>query len=514
VKKRFFWLLSLLILAACARDKIDFDMLDDLAFNPQIQVPLVNARLSLADIVAGDTTIQVAADNSLSIVYVEDSLFEFAAVDFVNIPRQEPTTITLVENGLPFIALNVGLGTLGGVQLSSANFDGGYLVYTLRTATGVSNDVDVRLRLTNATLGGNTFDQVLTLPQGTTVYNDSIDISGLDFDFSNGGTTYNYLEVYVGLEDTAQTPNNQSFDIDVAFAGLAIQTAEGFFGNRVINIPNGQFDLNLEGLEEFTSGFRLTNPTIKLKASSNIGMDIGLAPKFNGVNADNKVQALGFTPQTVSGAPAVGQTVNSEVVVDRNNSDIVDFLANLPNKILYSGSVNLNPGQNNASNFITKDARLRMGLELDIPLEFSAQNMTLEQKIEDVNILDSATQDLVEEVTLYFRNKNGFPFELDLTVVFLDRETGDSINGVYIPLLEPAPIDMQGRVTQKLTRNFSVKFEQDQIVDLAKTGSIIIKARLNTPNGGNDAIKLYSDYDFQTLISVRTKVNYELKTED
>lgn len=501
-------------MVSCKRDKIDFDLLDELAFNPQIQVPLVKARLSLEDIVAGDSTITVGSDNSLSIVYVEDSLFEFAAVDFVNIPRQEPTTITLSESALPFIALNVGLGTLGGVQLASANFDSGYLVYALRTDASVANDVDMRLRITNASINGATFDQVLTLPQGATVYEDSIDVSGLDFDFSNGGSTYNYLEIYVGIEDTAQTPNNQSFDIDVAFAGLGISTAEGFFGNRVVNIPSGQFDLNLEGLEEFTNGFRLTNPTIKLKATSNIGLDIGLAPKFNGVNTDNNIQALGFTPQVVAGASTMGQTVNSEVVIDRNNSDIVDFLANVPNNILYSGSVNLNPGQSNASNFITKDARLKLGLELDIPLEFSAQNMTLEQTIEDVNIVDSTTQDLVEEITLYFRNENGFPFQLDLTVIFLDRETGDSINSVHIPLLEAAPVDMQGRVTQKLSRNFSVKFQQDQITDLTNTGSMIIRARLNTPNGGNDDIKLYSDYDFETLISVRTKVNYVLKNEE
>lgn len=508
-KKNLWWFFGVLVLFSCQRDKIDFDLLDDLSFNPQVQVPVIGARLSLNDLLV-DSTITVDPDNALRIVYVEDSLFEFSAIDFVNIPRQSPTTLTLNEVGLPFISLNVGLGTLGGVQLSAAEFDAGYLVYGLRTSTPVANDVDFRLNLPSATINGTSFSNVITLPAGSTDYVDSIDVSNLSFDFSNGGTGFNFLEIYLGLEDTAQTNDNQTFDVDVAFAGLGINTANGFFGNRSVNIPTGEFELALEGLEEFTNGFRLTNPSIKLKAESNIGMEIGLAPRFNGVNTENKVQALGFNEQNVNGAANVGDVVNSEILVDRANSDIVDFLANVPNKILYSGNVKLNPGNSSASNFITKDAKLKLGLELDIPLEFSAQDMTLVQEINNVNFVDSSSEDLVEELTLYFRNKNGFPFALDMTLVLLTSLEGDSINSVQIPLLQAAPVDMQGRVTQNTTRNFSVKFERDQILDLARTNAIKIVAKLNTPNNGLDEIKLFSDYSFETLISVRAKINYEL----
>ena len=133
--------------------------------------------------------------------------------------------------------------------------------------------------------------------------------------------------------------------------------------------------------------------------------------------------------------------------------------------------------------------------------------MILEQEVKDVNLLNDNSTSLIESLTLYFNNKNGFPFELNLTVSFLDSITGDSLSGVKIPFLEPAPVDGDGVVTQHSERSFNVTLTEEQIEVLSRVKSLLIRGRLNTPDNGTKSIKLLSSYSLQSIISVRTKLN-------
>jgi hypothetical protein len=496
------------LLMGCKRDNIDLDLIDQLSFNPDVQIPLVNAKLSLSDIVQEDSTLIIDPnDQTIRIVYVEDSLFAFNAIDFIEIPDQDPAELALEESNLPFIALNLGLGTLGGAELTSVSFETGDLAYSINTATALTNDVDFRLRLTNASIAGQTFDTVVTLPAGSTSFDELIDIDGLNFDLSNGGTSVNYIEVFLGIENTAQTQDGQVFDFGVGLKNLSLNVAEGYFGTRPVNIPSGQFNFDLGGIEEFTNGLTLTDPSLTLIATSNLGIEIELAPNFNGVNGNNEIQSLGFQPQTVNAASSPNTPVVSRIEVNRNNSQIVPFMANIPNTILYSGQATINPGVNTANNFISQNASFELGMEVDIPLEFSAKNMMLEQRISDLNLTTGDTSSLIESLTLFFNNKNGFPFELALTVSFLDSVTGDSIEGVEIPLLEPAPIDQNGVVTQRTERQFNVTFDSEQVEKLSRVKDLLIRGRLSTPSDGTDPIRLLSSYGLQSIISARTKLN-------
>lgn len=516
MKKICFLLTFTVLFISCQRDNIDLSLSDQLSFNPDLQIPLVNAKLRVSDLVKADSTLTIDPnDQTISVVYVEDSLFEFAVIDFIQIPDQTPTIIPLNENASP-VAGNFGLGVLGGAQLELAEFRTGYLVYSINTDQPVSQPVDLTLTISNAYITNptDTFKNTFTLPANMTTVKDSVDLSGLTFDLTNGTPgTFNFLALLVGIADTSVTSNTQVFDLSINFAGLTVGRADGFFGSRTINIPSGKFDFDLGGLEEFTNGLTLTNPSLTLIATSNVGIEIELAPRFNGVNADRQIQGLGFQPQNILAATDPNIPRVSPILVNKDNSTIVDFLSNIPNQILYSGKATLNPGVTTANNFITQNAKVKIGMEVNIPLEFTAENMMLEQRL-NINIPTVNNEGVVDALTLFFNNKNGFPFELNLSLSFLDSVTGDSINGVTIPLLEPAPIDMAGVVTMRTERQFSVVFTDDELEALTRVKEIILRGRLNTPNDGSRSIKLLSSYGLQTIISARTKLNVKLPNDE
>ncbi len=515
--KKICFLLTILILSvSCVRDNIDLDFRNQLSFNPDLQIPLINARLRVSDLVQSDSTLIIdPSDSTISVVYLEDSLFELNVIDFINIPRQDPTNLPINENTSP-VAFNIGLGTLGGAQLTLAEFRTGYLVYSINTARPVNQPVDLTLKIANAYLATptDTFKNTFTLPANVTTVTDSVDISGLTFDLTNGTSgTFNFFALEVGIADTSVTPNNQNFDLAINFAGLNIGRANGYFGTRVINIPSGKFDFDLGGLEEFTNGLTLTNPSLTLVATSNVGIEIELAPRLNGVNAANQIQALGFAPQNIKAATNPNVPEVSPLLVNKTNSTIVDFLSNIPNQILYSGKATLNPGVTSANNFITQNAKVKIGLQVDIPLEFTADNMMLEQRL-NINIPTIDSAGVVDALTLFFNNKNGFPFEVNLSLSFIDSISGDSIGGVTIPLLEPAPTLPNGKVTRPTERQFSVVFADEDLKALTRVKEVIIRGRLNTPANRPNGIKLLSTYGLQTIISARTKLNVKLPNDE
>ncbi|MGB0178310.1 MAG: hypothetical protein ACPF9D_14180, partial [Owenweeksia sp.] len=384
-----------------SRDKVDFDMLNDIRVSPGLTVPLVNAHLSLGDLVKEDSLINIGSDNSISISFRDDSLFGFSALEFVEIPDQDPTPVPLKVGDPPF-DVGIALGTLAGSQLSNAIFDDATLHYTVNTAVPVASDVEFTISFSNATLNGTPFEHVFVLPALATQFEDSIHIPGIDFDLSNGGTEINFLGIKMEITNPGLALPGQDFLNSIQLTGLKVAEANGFFGQKVINIPNGQFDFDISSLKDLTDGLFLANPTIRLITASSMGVGLKFKPDFFGVNSKGTVAGLNASEYRISQAGSSTTMDTTIITIDKDNSGIVNFLANLPKLITYGGQAQLNP-DGPAGNFITKNARMNIGMEIDIPLEITAKDMRIEEVINDVQISDSDDPDAIESLTLFFR---------------------------------------------------------------------------------------------------------------
>ena len=125
---------------------------------------------------------------------------------------------------------------------------------------------DIRFELTfyNATLNGQTYSDTFSLEALQRNLLDSSIINGLTFDFSDGGTRVNYLDIGIKVldADTAALPSNATYLCGVALKNLGLEVASGFFGQRVQAAPSGNFNFDINGIANFAGGLYLTNPNL------------------------------------------------------------------------------------------------------------------------------------------------------------------------------------------------------------------------------------------------------------
>lgn len=488
-------------------------MIDDLKVKSSATLPLASLSLSLEDLVADveDSTLVVDSDNALRIYYRQDSVFTYSIDDILTVPDQEPLPLP-VDKDQPNFDLNVSLGTIAGAQLYNAIFERGHVAVSINANDTVQSDVRLAFTFKNATLNGIQYRDTFLLTAGNISAVDTSFIGGIDFDFTNGGGSVNALSIGLELLDTANVDPGNVIICGVALENLGVEVASGYFGDRVQAAPPGDFDFNINGIDEFAGGFYLTDPNLKLITRSTVGLPLEISTEFIGENSDLNRVSLDNDPFEITASPSPGVVANSVLNVNPNNSQITEFLANIPQKIYYTGSVQINPqGQPTTPNFISNTSNVVVDFEVDVPMEFRLEDMRLDELVEDIGS-DLENLDNVDELTVFFRSENRLPFDLNLSVSFI-AANGDSIDGFQLPLLAAAPVDGNGRVSSASIQEIPVVFDESLINSFLLTQDLRFVASANTTNNGQTAVKLYTDYDLKIQTAMQVKGNYKIGEE-
>ncbi len=507
--------LTILAIAAlafsCSKDKLDFDMLQDIRIQPEVEAPLINAKLSLADLEERDTNIVADPDNALRIKYSKDSLFYISAVEFVEIPEQNPFSISLSQSS-PQLDTDIQLGTLGGVELNQATIDIGSFVIELVSPSTFVTDVNVEVILKNAIQNGSAITKTVVLPAGSTSVKDSVDLANVVFDFTGGQQKVNYIGMSMELLNPASVTPGTSIEVITQFKRLGLDEASGFFGQRNIQIPGNSINFDISGLDDFVNGFYFTDPKLMLNSTSTLGADLSMELDLDGINSDGGVVSLNAGQQPIAGADNPNSPKQNSITFDKNNSNIADFLANIPSEILYAGKVELNPS-GATNNFITKNSGIKVGLDVDVPLKLTADNIKLDKIINDVDFFSENPEE-VEALTLIFYTDNGFPFDMFVDVQFLEIGTGDSLQGFQLPLLNAAPVDASGRVISHAPgERLEITFTSEMLDRIKNSDKIRFVGSISTANNGNQVAALYTDYELGIRIAAKVKLNVKLNDE-
>lgn len=506
-------ILAILIFSACSKKELDFDMIDDLEVKISATLPLASLTLSLEDLVADieDSTLVVDQDNALRIYYRQDSVFSYSINDILTIPDQDPLPLP-VDKTQPNFDLNVALGTIAGAQLYNAVFSSGRIAVDINAIDTVLSDVRLAFTFKNATLNSVQYRDTFVLAAGTKTLLDTSIINGLDFDFTDGGNSVNALSIGLELIDTANVDAGNIIVCGVALENLSVEVATGFFGDRIQSAPPGDFEFNINGIDQFAGGFYLTDPNLTLITRSTVGLPLEITTEFIGENAELNRVSLDNAPFQIQGSPSPGAVATSNLSIDANNSQITEFLANIPQKIYYSGAVQINPqGMTGTPNFISNTSNVVVDFEVDVPMEFRLEDMRLDEVVEDIGA-DLENLDNLDELTVFFRSENRLPFDLNLSVSFINA-AGDSINGFELPLLAAAPVDANGRVSNANVQEIPVVFDGPLIDAFLLTQDLRFVASANTTNNGQTAVKLFTDYDLKIQTAMQVKGNYKISGE-
>ena len=146
---------------------------------------------------------------------------------------------------------------------------------------------------------------------------------------------------------------------------------------------------------------------------------------------------------------------------------------------------------------------MQLGLEIDLPLALRTSNLRFEDEVEiDLTEDDS----LIDFISLGLRSENDFPLDLDIKLFFLDSSRV-VLDSVYVPLLDAAAVDANGRGIQASTNDFQVVLEQSQIQTMIRSSYWLIRGQAKSPNNGATAIKIYSDYELKVSVSLKGRLN-------
>ncbi|MDI6400914.1 hypothetical protein QLX67_02820 [Balneolaceae bacterium ANBcel3] len=304
---------------------------------------------------------------------------------------------------------------------------------------------------------------------------------------------------------------------------------------------------DLQSLSDKISGLQFTNPVFDLIYDTNLGARSVVVAAMVGINDDGEEVYLSPRPgseyevpegEIPSGLYARGVPVpiekllrfeiepveeiggmsrNGVVRFDIENSNVDDFLSNLPTEIRFVGNVITSP--DGTEGFINKPVEFTSAMALDIPINLSTEDGspasirdTLSADLSDV---PSPEDDFrVSEMTLFVTYENALPFKTGMELYFLDETgnvlltgRGDQLEEVHF-MMEGAQVNAETRfVSHPAADLLEISLTGPQLDYLYRTRNVMLVGELETSREeGDGEVKLRSrDY-------LKMKINSSIKT--
>jgi len=480
--------------------------------------PVVKSTLTINNIIS-DTLLIKNPDNSLDLFY-KYSLSSFSIDSLFSIPDTTihsiypaPFTYTVSPGGviIPLFSNSIYY-PLGDAKLSRVTLRSGKMQLTIKSQ--IKGLVDFTYTLPKVTdKYGNIFDTTFTVPAATQsnggLFVGVFDLSGYNIDLSgiNGFSVNTMVTSYSAI----LSPTNQGSvtitaaeDVDVAntFLDIVPQYAKGYFGQTVNSVgPDSSF---------FTMFKNIIGGNINFE-----DIDIGLHIQ-NSIGADSRItinQLSSINSQTGNTIPLSHSVIGTPININRSldnggivipstysvsfnptNSNIKQFVENLPNQLSYQLDLAINPLGNvsGGNDFVYYDKLMKTDLNMTIPLSLIANNLTMADTLKFKMPTNSNN---VNSGFLYLIVDNGFPFTAETQLYLMDANyvVFDSLislpNIIAAPLLDGNFISA-GKKTTKLT----FPIDAEKLVHLRNSPNIFIKLKFNTQNQPN-YVKIYSFYE-------------------
>jgi hypothetical protein len=334
---------------------------------------------------------------------------------------------------------------------------------------------------------------------------------------------------------------------------------DDFDGDEILDLYNDDEAevTEIDGLEDLSkqlNNIDFTNPSLTINYKSNIGIPTAIYGSFVGTSANGKEVFLTATqntcneasdfvcvvdsPEEIDSLWANGRPLNTNEVVKftpeiiddpvgrngdpiiftRNNSNVADFLNNLPTKIRFIGKAVINEDGQEAT--ILDTLIFDPTINVDIPLAFATEDAatytdTTEQDLGDVPSPENGDDTEITEGILYIDYENGIPLAIDLNIGFMDSTNTlfDSIPvaGEEINLLASGVDPVTRFADNPTSGTMQIALNQNQLRQLYKTKFLRISAELlttdNSGDGTGDEVRLRTT-DFIKL-SVRAELTIE-----
>jgi hypothetical protein len=445
-------LLTFLILAlGCKRKKTNWDA--------DFTIPIAQTSLTPKNFL-GDTLFNTDTANNIifsykgkidnlanEIITIPDTSIRFQYQNFLGNVALPPGTL------LPTISYSTDFN-LQAVKLKKAKLSTGNIIVTAKNYSRVP--LKITLSIPNAKLNNVPLLSSSSIAGKSNgqpgILNSTISLADYDLNLFNTSTnTYNSLGQSISLAVDDNAPIDTIFFLDsvaisVQFSDLSPNYVTGYFGKLEQTFVNGPtvFDfkkvLNAEQIQ-------LEKANLDLKFKNFIGVDLRAdLSNLSGKNTDNgTIKSLKLNNNSPIRLNLIRATSTSPIYepitpsetnysFNNNNSNIVEFLNNIPNELNLNGKFTLNPlgiNINNFSDFYKRNKLIETDYEITVPGKFSFKNLKLQ--VDGVlEIKNKDDLDNFKEGKLILYSTNNFPYQIQLQGYFLNDQNQivDSLFGI------------------------------------------------------------------------------------
>ena len=348
------------------------------------------------------------------------------------------------------------------------------------------------------------------------------EITTYEFDFSGyildltgqdgriGGDTINtiYTESYSYIDSTGELEYINQTDSFYSFIEFNIipEYAIGYLGQDTIEIGPNEKEIKL--FDKITSGsISLDQAQLYFNINNYIGAEGALVFKQLNIQNTNTGNTINGGVDVISGNSIIGHEylieradlINNTPLISPHTTNILldakNMLEIMPNLLTTHLDYRINPnGPQIIDDFLYPDKPINASLNLEIPLNFSTNNLTLI----DTLSFSSINNKNIEK--LYLTVDNGFPFSANLELLIIDQYD-NILDTLFQNTISEGIINEDGMVIEQSTTTLQSSYSN--INDIKK---IIAKVALNTiPE--DEMIKIYDSYNISLTLSVKIKNN-------
>jgi hypothetical protein len=531
----------LAITAQSCFDSDDFDMdrlSDKVEWTPNMIAPVGYGTYSLwyllneHELDPNDQTIFLE-NNDLIIRHRENDIFSYSVDEILDIPNQVNQNLSILLGnfpGIPHASLPINPITFANtftIDAGDPNIILSELVLNTNLRFELSNPLNTRVILTitlpNVKESGVAVTRTIPVAAGQT-HTEIIALNNARIEFNTPFSSNNEMDIQFSAyitDDVSIISGNGNLGVDLTVQNINFSTASGNFGEQSIDIGTGDIDLDVDFWDDIDGDYKFADPKIHVHLRNSVGVPFEINANMTGYNSNGNSQAL--NPQPLQPAHPTDFSVSDPTTIDpitdvitynNGNSDIVDLMALPPSdRIEYAGTVNLNPTPVdivNNPNIISSSSRIDADIEIEIPLEFTATNLTLKDTIDDIDIDDA---DKIMNAAIVVTAENGYPLDVtieniqlaDANYKIIDEIKDNKVIDAALVYTSGAKIGEVDPTSIKETSH-EIKLTQSQIANLNLAENVIINAMVSTENGGIP-VKLKGDYELKFTISVQAQLD-------
>jgi hypothetical protein len=506
LKRLILFVALVLTIASCKQD------IGGSEWDVDVLAPVIKTTLTMADLLA-DSLLTADAQGGLRFK-IETSLIDLPLDSILKIPD---TTIS------KSISLGVNLNNIPpGTQLlpvtDATQYELGDLALKkvivregtlkLKVSSVLGTKIEFEYSIPGANKIGSVFQTAQTLEAGTSSNPSTLDLefdlSGYSIDLTGiTGTGFNTLAtvfVIKTAEDGGAVDiiaNQEFFNLEYSFVGILLDYGLGYFGQQSTNSENETTDLDV--LNRITDGqMFLDSVTIGLSLTNPVGADARFKlDEFGSINTRTN-STVNLSHQVVgsnvllSRAQDISGTAESVIPNEAHyelndaNSNIKQFIENLPDQLSFTFGFDLNPlGNVSAGNdFFYYDRPFQALMDIDIPLRTTLTNLTLVDTL-DWNLSSLGVVESVNSGSFTLIANNAMPLEGLVELILMDENFAE-LDTLLVPsTIAAPPLDAGNKVISPVESRILIPIPDKTSNVLTQTKKVRIRVRFNTANQPN-----------------------------